>query len=197
MKKFKLNIDGKEVTGTPGQTILDVARENAIEIPTLCYDERLDIYGSCGLCVVEVQGIPKILKACATEISDNMVVSTKTPRVIESRKTNLELLLSKHIGDCVAPCKRACPGTTDCQGYVGLIANGEFDCSKGTNLPINIRFCFCNSHNTLEFYEFNMKFYLISRNNLFLKFKVIDSNKIGYFPFELRLRQQYNRSSLC
>ena len=126
MKKLKLNIDGKEVTGTLGQTILEVARENAIEIPTLCYDERLDIYGSCGLCVVEVQGIPKILKACATEISDNMVVSTKTPRVIESRKTNLELLLSKHIGDCVAPCKRACPGTTDCQGYVGLIANGEF-----------------------------------------------------------------------
>ncbi|WP_414149934.1 molybdopterin-dependent oxidoreductase [Acetobacterium malicum] len=126
MKHYKLNIDGKEVTGIPGQTILDVARENAIEIPTLCYDERLEIYGSCGLCVVEVAGIPKILKACATEISDNMVVNTRTPRVIESRKTNLELLLSKHIGDCVAPCKRACPGTTDCQGYVGLIANGEF-----------------------------------------------------------------------
>ncbi|PKM59816.1 MAG: molybdopterin oxidoreductase [Firmicutes bacterium HGW-Firmicutes-4] len=127
MKHYKLNIDGKEVTGIPGQTILEVARENAIAIPTLCYDERLEIYGSCGLCVVEVAGIPKILKACATEISDNMVVNTKTPRVIESRKTNLELLLSKHIGDCVAPCKRACPGTTDCQGYVGLIANGEFE----------------------------------------------------------------------
>ncbi|MDO9491664.1 molybdopterin-dependent oxidoreductase [Acetobacterium sp.] len=126
MKQYKMNIDGKEVTGNPGQTILEVARENAIDIPTLCYDERLEIYGSCGLCVVEVAGIPKILKACATEITDNMVVNTKTPRVIESRKTNLELLLSKHIGDCVAPCKRACPGTTDCQGYVGLIANGEF-----------------------------------------------------------------------
>lgn len=126
MKKYNLNIDGKEVTGYPGQTILEVARENAIDIPTLCYDERLEIYGSCGLCVVEVAGIPKILKSCATEITDNMVVNTKTPRVIESRKTNLELLLSKHIGDCVAPCKRACPGTTDCQGYVGLIANGEF-----------------------------------------------------------------------
>ncbi|WP_296558209.1 FAD-dependent oxidoreductase [uncultured Acetobacterium sp.] len=126
MKQYKMNIDGKEVTGYPGQTILEVARKNAIDIPTLCYDERLEIYGSCGLCVVEVAGIPKILKACATEISDNMVVNTKTPRVIESRKTNLELLLSKHIGDCVAPCKLACPGTTDCQGYVGLIANGEF-----------------------------------------------------------------------
>ncbi|AFA48916.1 molybdopterin-dependent oxidoreductase [Acetobacterium woodii] len=127
MKKYNINIDGKEVTGYPGQTILAVARENKIDIPTLCYDERLEIYGSCGLCVVEVQGIPKILKACATEITPNMIVNTRTPRVIESRKTNLELLLSKHIGDCVAPCKRACPGTTDCQGYVGLIANGEFE----------------------------------------------------------------------
>lgn len=127
MKKYNLNIDGKEVTGFPGQTILEVARENKIDIPTLCYDERLEIYGSCGLCVVEVQGIPKILKACATEIAPNMAVNTRTPRVIESRKTNLELLLSKHVGDCVAPCKRACPGTTDCQGYVGLIANGEFE----------------------------------------------------------------------
>lgn len=126
MKKLKLNIDGKEVTGFPGQTILQIARENKIDIPTLCYDERLEIYGSCGLCVVEIQGNPKILKACATEIAANMVVNTKTHRVIESRKTNLELLLSKHIGDCVAPCRRACPGLTDCQGYVGLIANGEF-----------------------------------------------------------------------
>jgi len=126
MKKFKLNIDGKEVTGFPGQTILEIARENNIDIPTLCYDERLEIFGSCGLCMVEVAGIPKLFKACATEISKNMVINTKTERVIESRKTNLELLLSKHIGDCVAPCKLACPGTTDCQGYVGLIANGEF-----------------------------------------------------------------------
>jgi formate dehydrogenase major subunit len=126
MKNYHLNIDGKEVIGLPGQTILEVARVNGIHIPTLCYDQRLEIYGSCGLCMVEVQGIPKILKACATEISDNMVVNTRSQRVLESRKTNLELLLSKHIGDCVAPCKRACPGTTDCQGYVGLIANGEF-----------------------------------------------------------------------
>ena len=126
MKKFKLNIDGKEVTGFPGQTILEIARENKIEIPTLCYDERLEIFGACLLCLVEVAGSPKLFKACATEIAPDMVIQTKTRRVIESRKTNLELLLSKHIGDCVAPCKRACPGTTDCQGYVGLIANGEF-----------------------------------------------------------------------
>ena len=126
MKEFRLNIDGKEVKGLPGQTILEVARENDIFIPTLCFDERTEIYGACGLCVCEVEGNPKLVKACATEISPGMVVMTDTERVIESRKTNLELLISNHTGDCVAPCKRACPAGTDCQGYVGLIANGEF-----------------------------------------------------------------------
>ena len=127
MEKFRLNIDGKEVLGLPGQTILEVARENDIFIPTLCYDERTKIYGSCGLCMVEVEGNPKLCKACATTIAPGMVVVTNTDRVIESRKTNLELLISNHNGDCKAPCSKACPAGTDCQGYVGLVANGEFE----------------------------------------------------------------------
>ena len=127
MDKFRLNINGKEVTGYPGQTILEVARENDIFIPTLCYDERTTIYGSCGICMCEVEGNPKLCKACATVIAPNMVVRTNTERVIESRKTNLELLLSNHVGDCRPPCVLACPANTDCQGYVGLIANGEYE----------------------------------------------------------------------
>ena len=58
MNKYRLNINGKEVTGFAGQTILEVARENDIFIPTLCYDERTKIYGSCGLCMCEVDGNP-------------------------------------------------------------------------------------------------------------------------------------------
>ena len=127
MNKFRLNINGKEVTGVPGQTILEVARENDIFIPTLCYDERTRIYGSCGICMCEVEGNPKLCKACATEIAPGMVIRTNTERVIESRKTNLELLLSNHVGDCRPPCVLACPAQTDCQGYVGLIANGEYE----------------------------------------------------------------------
>ena len=107
MKNFRLNIDGKEVIGLPGQTILEVAKENDIFIPTLCYDERTTVYGSCGICVVEVEGNPKLCKACATEIAPGMVVRTDTERVLESRKTNLELLVSNHNGDCIAPCKLA------------------------------------------------------------------------------------------
>ncbi len=127
MRQYRLNIDGREVLGLPGQTILETARENGISIPTLCYDERTEIYGSCGLCVVEVEGNPKLVKACATEILPGMVVRTSTERVRESRKTNLELLLSNHVGDCRPPCALNCPAGTDCQGYVGLVANGRFD----------------------------------------------------------------------
>ncbi|QXM06553.1 NAD(P)-binding protein [Crassaminicella indica] len=126
MAKVRLNINGKEIIAHSGQTILEVAKENGIEIPTLCYDERVEIYGSCGLCVVEVEGIPKLLRACATKISEGMVVKTNTKRVRGSRKMALELLLSDHVGDCRPPCVLACPANTDCQGYVGLIANGQY-----------------------------------------------------------------------
>ena len=126
MKKIRLNIDGREVSGAAGQTILEIATENDIYIPTLCFDERTAIYGACGLCVCEVEGNPKMVKACATEIAPNMIIKTNTEKVLESRKTNLELLLSNHVGDCKAPCAISCPAETDCQGYVGLIANGQF-----------------------------------------------------------------------
>ncbi len=127
MNNFRINIDGKEVLATPGQTILEVAKENGIHIPTLCFDERTEIYGSCGICVCEVEGNPKMVKACATYIAEGMVIKTNTERVRESRKTNLELLLSNHVGDCRPPCVLECPAQTDCQGYVGLIANGEYE----------------------------------------------------------------------
>lgn len=126
MTMLNVNIDGKELKGYAGQTILELARENGIEIPTLCHDERLKIYGACGLCVVEIEGSNKLARACATEISQGMVVITNSDKVNASRKMTLELLLSDHSGDCRPPCVKACPAHTDCQGYVGLIANGEY-----------------------------------------------------------------------
>ncbi|MGI6555387.1 MAG: FAD-dependent oxidoreductase [Bacillota bacterium] len=123
---IRLNIDGKECTAFPGQTILEVARANKIEIPTLCHDDRVKIYGSCGMCVVEVKGSRKLIRACSTEVAPDMIVSTNTARVRQSRKITLELLLSDHSGDCRPPCVKACPANTDCQGYAGLIANGQY-----------------------------------------------------------------------
>ena len=91
MNKFRMNIDGKEVFGLPGQTILEVARENDIFIPTLCYDERTAIYGACGLCVVEVEGNPKLCKACATTVAPGMVVMTNTDRVQKNQLRAFDL----------------------------------------------------------------------------------------------------------
>ena len=127
MKKFNININGKELKAFAGQTVLEVARENGIFIPTLCEDGRTEIYGACGICTCEVEGNPKLIKACATVIDDGMIVRTDTSRVLESRKTMLELLLTNHVGDCRPPCVHGCPAHTDCQGYVGLVANRQHE----------------------------------------------------------------------
>ncbi|MGN1328757.1 MAG: FAD-dependent oxidoreductase [Eubacterium sp.] len=127
MDTIKLTINGKEITAPSGCTILEAARENGIYIPTLCYDEAVEVYGACGLCVVEVEGTPKLLRSCSAKAAEGMVVETESERVVKSRKIAMELLMSAHDGDCVAPCQLACPANTDCQGYVGLIANGKFD----------------------------------------------------------------------
>jgi len=127
MDNVKLTINGIEITAPAGSTILDAARKNGIYIPTLCQDDAVEVYGACGLCVVEAQGIPKLLRSCSAKVADGMVIETESKRVVESRKIAMELLMSAHDGDCIAPCQLACPAQTDCQGYVGLIANGEFE----------------------------------------------------------------------
>lgn len=126
MDMVKLTINNIEVTAPSGSTILQAARSAGIDIPTLCQDDSLEAYGGCGLCVVEAEGMPKLLRSCSATVRDGMVVNTESERVIKARKIATELLMSAHDGDCIAPCQLACPANTDCQGYVGLIANGEF-----------------------------------------------------------------------
>lgn len=143
MEMINLTINGQSVTAPVGSTLLEAARKNGIYIPTLCYDEAVEVYGACGLCVVEAEGVPKLLRSCSAKVSEGMVINTESERVVKSRKIAMELLMSAHDGDCIAPCQLACPANTDCQGYVGLIANGKFDDAlkliKNTNpLPASI-----------------------------------------------------------
>ena len=126
MPMIKLRIDDRKVTGYEGQTILEIAHENGIEIPTLCHDERVEMYGSCGLCTVEIENNPRLMRSCCTFATDGMVIRTNSERIYRSRKSALELLFSDHSGDCLPPCTLACPAQTDCQGYVGLIVNGAY-----------------------------------------------------------------------
>ena len=123
-----LVVNGKKVEAKPGQTVLDVVREqNLDDIPTLCHDPKLEPYGSCFLCVVEVKGAPRLLPACVTRIRDGMEVTTRNDRILHARRTALELLLSDHFADCVCPGQFACPAGVDIQGYVSLARLGYYN----------------------------------------------------------------------
>ncbi|MBQ8788642.1 MAG: (2Fe-2S)-binding protein, partial [Oscillospiraceae bacterium] len=125
MSEIKITVNGKEITGQSGDSILEIAAQNGIEIPNLCYNKKLKIYGACGLCVVEAEGVSKLLRACATVATDGMVIRTNTPRVKRARTVALELLMSDHAGDCKGPCSLNCPAHTDVQGYLKQIALGN------------------------------------------------------------------------
>ena len=125
MKKIKVTINGQVCTGTPGQTLLQIAESNGIQIPNLCHNSELKHYGGCSLCVVEAENSPKLLRACATVATDGQVIYTESERVIRTRKTSLELLMSDHEGDCRGPCVLKCPGSVNAQGYVQAVARGD------------------------------------------------------------------------
>jgi formate dehydrogenase major subunit len=99
-KKITLTINGKQCTGTDGQTILDIARENDIVIPTLCYLKGLTSWGGCRLCVVELEGSPKIVPSCATPAVDGTKIITHSERLHSLRKATLELLFSERNHIC-------------------------------------------------------------------------------------------------
>ena len=125
MAMIKFTLNGKECVAEEGELLLRAAEKNGIDIPHLCDHPSVKVYGACGICTVEVEGVPKLLRACATKVSDGMVVFSETPRVKRSRKIALELLMSDHDGDCIGPCSLSCPAGTDCQGYVKKISEGD------------------------------------------------------------------------
>lgn len=95
-----VTINGKEYEALEGQTILQVAKANGIKIPTLCYLEKVNPIGSCGLCVVEVKGNSEPVPACSTEVQDGMVIVTESSRLDAVRSNVLKMLLEKHPLDC-------------------------------------------------------------------------------------------------
>ena len=94
-KTLTLTIDGKSLQAREGQTILEVARENGIKIPTLCYMKHLTPWGGCRLCVVEIQGSSKVVPACTTPATEGSVIIANSDRLRYLRRATLELLLSE------------------------------------------------------------------------------------------------------
>ena len=124
-ESINITLNGQEIQAPSGSTIREVAESQGVHIPTFCHDDRLKPFASCFLCVVEVEKARGLLPACSTRVNPGMVIQTDSEQVVSSRKMALDLLLSDHAGDCVAPCEATCPANIDIQGYIAHIANGE------------------------------------------------------------------------
>jgi NADH-quinone oxidoreductase subunit G len=100
METVTLTIDGRQVTAAKGKTVLQAAIENGIKVPYYCYHPGLGIDGSCRVCIVKIEKLPKLQTSCSTPVADGMVVSTQTPDVVEARASVFEFLLINHPLDC-------------------------------------------------------------------------------------------------
>lgn len=110
MDLIQVKINNKDIEVEPGTTILDAAKKLNIHIPTLCYlklhdKKTINSPASCRICVVEIVGRKNLAPACCTSVTPNMIIKTNSPKVISSRKTILELIISNHCNDCLTCAK--------------------------------------------------------------------------------------------
>ena len=118
MDMVNIKINGMPLSVPKDSTILEAARYAGINIPTLCFLKDINEIGACRMCVVEVKGARSLVAACVYPVNEGMEVFTNTPKVQESRKLTLELLLSVHDRKCLT-CKRS--GSCELQSLLSLI----------------------------------------------------------------------------
>lgn len=106
MKEIVITMNDSPMSGRDGMTILEVAQENNIDIPTLCHSPELTPIGACRICVVEVEGSKTLVGSCHTPITQGMIIYTHSPKVLQARKAIIELLLSSHPDNCLV-CDKA------------------------------------------------------------------------------------------
>ncbi len=99
-KLAKITVNGKELTVKAGTLLIDACKNAGIEVPSFCYYPGLSLQGACRMCLVEIEKLPKLQTACTTAVMDGMVVRTETEKVVQARKSMLELLLANHPLDC-------------------------------------------------------------------------------------------------
>lgn len=102
MGNVNLKINGLNVTAPAGSTILEAAQAAGIKIPTLCYLKEINEIGACRMCVVEVKGARNLVASCVHPVAEGMEVQTNTPKLLDSRRRTLELLLSNHDKKCLS-----------------------------------------------------------------------------------------------
>lgn len=135
MEQFEIIIDNQKVKVNSNQTILEAAKSIGINIPTLCFLKDINEPASCRVCVVEVEGARNLVTSCNTKVRPNMVVNTTSERVLNARKTTVELLLSNHNKNCLS-CSRNLKCTLqrlskdlhcDADRFVGEVTKSEID----------------------------------------------------------------------
>jgi NADH-quinone oxidoreductase subunit G len=117
-----LTIDGKTVQAARETTVLEAAKTIGIQIPHYCYHPGLSIVGSCRMCLVEIEKVPKLQPSCATQVAQGMVVRTRTPEVLKNRQSVLEFLLLNHPLDCPV-----CDQSGECQLQNYYMDHGCYD----------------------------------------------------------------------
>ena len=110
MKTVKLTINGHPVEVEAGTNILNAAQKAQIKIPSLCYHPDLPAWAACGICVVKVKGLNRLVRACATPATEGLEVTTHDPELYGIRRTIIELILSTHPDDCLQ-----CPRNDNCE----------------------------------------------------------------------------------
>lgn len=113
-----IDINGKNFEFFQGETIIQVAERNGIEIPKLCYDKRFKPYTSCFVCIVRDKNLNKLIPSCSARAVEGMSIITDDEEIRKLRKMALELLLSEHDADCFSPCKTKCPANLDVRDYI-------------------------------------------------------------------------------
>ena len=109
-KTLNIKVNGMPFYVHEGTTILEAAKLVNVKIPTLCYHPDLPPWAACGICVVKIEGSPKMFRACATPVEEGMSIITHDPEIITIRRTVIELILSTHPNDCLQ-----CPRNQNCE----------------------------------------------------------------------------------
>ena len=124
---MKLKIDNKEIETGANQTILNVASEAGLHIPTLCHMEGIEPYSSCMVCVVRDKKTNNYIPSCTAKILDGMDIDASSDEVVYMRKKAVELLLSEHRAECEAPCRIVCPAGYNIPLMNRLLQAGKTD----------------------------------------------------------------------
>ncbi len=123
----KLTINKTKISVPEGCTLLEATNKLGVFIPTMCYKDGYDNFTSCMLCIVHDIKTNQLLPACSTPAENGMEIETDNEKVHEYRKAALELLLSDHIGDCLAPCQRTCPAHMNIPLMIRQIQSKQFE----------------------------------------------------------------------